>query len=120
MPNTSNGYPYPAQSDPVAQGATAIQNLAQAVDTKLGVLAAGAASVPISAIGTVGNTTVTFPAGRFPSAPVAVVTTTQNASLPQNSTSSAAAITATGFTMYAIRTGGSLSPVVVGWVAILI
>jgi len=35
MPNTTHGLPYPSSSDPVAQGAAAIQALAQALDGKL-------------------------------------------------------------------------------------
>src|SRR5262249_55540522 len=35
MPNTSHGLPYPNPTDPVAQGAAAIQALASAADTRL-------------------------------------------------------------------------------------
>lgn len=35
MPNTAKGLPYPTPSDPVAQGASAIQALAEAVDAQL-------------------------------------------------------------------------------------
>jgi hypothetical protein len=68
MPNTTNGYPYPATSDPVAQGATAIQNLAQAIDTRVRATAAGQVAVSVNAAAT-GSATVTFPAGRFTATP---------------------------------------------------
>lgn len=45
MPTTTGGLPYPAASDPVAQGAAAIQSLATTVDTQLAAkLSAAAAS----------------------------------------------------------------------------
>ena len=34
--NTSRGFPYPLPTEPVAEGAQAIRNLAEAVDTKAG------------------------------------------------------------------------------------
>lgn len=118
--NTPNGYPYPVASDPVAQGATAIQNLASAVDTKLGVMAAGVVSVNCATIGQAANTTLTFPAGRFPSAPNVAFTSTQGATQPQNSANAPASITATGMTVYATRTAGSTGALNVGWLAMLI
>lgn len=35
MPNTGQGFPYPPATDPVAQGAAAIQALAEAIEAKL-------------------------------------------------------------------------------------
>lgn len=119
MPNTASGYPYPAQSDPVAQGATAIQNLATAIESKLGAMAAGIALVPIPVVGTTYALSVTFPAGRFTSAPSAIMTLAQNVSSPQNSaTGPASNPTATGFTIRAVRTAGSAGDLNVGWLAV--
>jgi hypothetical protein len=71
MPSTANGYRYPAASDPVAQGATAIQNLAQDVDDLNGRGAFG--KVDIVGTGTTSATvSVTFPAGRFTQPPSVV------------------------------------------------
>lgn len=79
MPNTTNGYRYPAQSDPVAQGATAIQNLAQDVDSLLGVAARGKATITFSNVASA-NVAVTFPAGRFTAPPNAIASATGPAS----------------------------------------
>lgn len=70
MPNTPLGIPYPAPTDPISQGATAIQNVATFLDPKIRI-AAGQVTIPISnAIS--GSANVTFPAGRFTSAPIVV------------------------------------------------
>lgn len=117
--NTPNGYPYPVASDPVAQGATAIQNLAQAVDTRLGVMAAGQLVIPIPVIGTNYTATVTLPAGRFTSAPTAIFTLAQAVTTPQNSaTGPKANPSATAFSIAAARVAGSPGDLNVGWLAI--
>lgn len=74
MPGTtSKGFPYPLGTEPVADGDDAIKNLAQSVDSKVGVLASGLASVVLSS--QIQNSiTVTFPAGRFVAAPNVVAT----------------------------------------------
>lgn len=119
MPNTASGYPYPAQSDPVAQGATAIQNLANAIESKLGTMAAGQAVVPIPVVGTTYSLSITFPAGRFTAAPTAIFTLAQAVSTPQNSaTGPASNPTANGFTIRAARVAGSAGDLNVGWLAV--
>jgi hypothetical protein len=75
--NTTNGYPYPLGTDPVADGDDAIHNLANAVDAMSGVSAAGAATASIPANNSGVYTTVTYPVGRFTAAPamMGIVTT---------------------------------------------
>ncbi len=73
--NTTKGYPYPLPTDPVAEGAGAIQDLAEAVDTQLGTRASGTVTVNVTTGGTAANATVTFPAGRFTAAPNLVAST---------------------------------------------
>lgn len=114
MPNTSNGYPYPAGTDPVAGTATAIQNLATAVDTQLRKTAAGTVTINATAVGTF-TASVTFPAGRFTAAPF--VTTDANTAGPKNNISSANAVSAAGFTMTLDKVGGSTGNVVCSWIA---
>lgn len=48
--NTTRGYPYPLPTEPVAEGAQAIRNLAEAVDTKEGMVRL--ADVTLAAAGT--------------------------------------------------------------------
>ena len=80
MPATTpKGYPYPLGTDRVMDGDDAIASLANAVDTKLGVAAAGifttgAPPTPNTPI----TTALTFPAGRFTAAPI--VTASPNTS----------------------------------------
>ncbi len=70
MPSTTTrGFPYPLDSDPVADGAKATRDLAQKVDSALGVTAAGTVIVAVSA-SAIGSAPITFPAGRFSSAPI--------------------------------------------------
>lgn len=68
MPSTSNGYRYPAGTDPVAGTATAIQNLANDVDTRNGSSAGGSGTIVHNSV-IAATLTVTFPAGRFVAAP---------------------------------------------------
>lgn len=119
MPNTTKGFPYPSASDPAAEGAAAIEDLAEAVDTHLGRMAAG--SVGGLTLGAAGTTTaaVSFPVGRFTSAPVVVCTITSGypaAGTAQNAFAWASSVTASGFTMNYRR--GAADTGVVSWVAV--
>jgi hypothetical protein len=114
MANTAKGYRYPATTDPVAQGATAIQNLATDVDTKAGVFASGQAAIPVTANNTNMTLTVTFPAGRFTAAPnVAIAPYGGNPSYYFTGVNN---VTASGFTAVAFRTAGT-GNINVGWIA---
>jgi len=115
MANTARGYPYPLSSDPVAQGATAIQNLAQAVNDRAGVAASGTVTIQVTTANTAASVSVVFPAGRFTAAPV-VLTTLQAGTNPFNNASNAGNVTANGATIYANGTasGGKA----VGWLAV--
>lgn len=76
MPGTtSRGFRYPLDADPVNDGALAVRNLANDVNNKVGVFASGTATVTVSASDS-GNVIVTFPAGRFTTPPVVVVSST--------------------------------------------
>lgn len=90
---TTLGYPYPEDSDPVADLALAVRNLAQKVDDNIGVVATGTATV---AMGGTANATVAvvFPVGRFTSAP-AVATGSNHG----NYDAYVESVTASGFTM---------------------
>lgn len=68
MAQTAKGFPYPVGTDRVMDGDNAIQALAEAVDTKLGVAASGTFPAGSLATGTA-SIAVTFPAGRFTVAP---------------------------------------------------
>lgn len=64
MPNTPNGYPYPADTDPIAAGAAAIQALATKVDSQLRASATGKAAMTLTSSAST-SLVVTLPAGRF-------------------------------------------------------
>ena len=74
---TAKGYPYPLGTDRLNDGDDAIKALAQFTETQAGQGAAGIVSVPVASGAAVGSAAVTFPVGRFSSAPV--VQTTINA-----------------------------------------
>lgn len=70
---TTLGFRVPEDTDPVADGALAVRNLGQDVDDKVGVFASGQATIHVAAAPD-GSDTITFPAGRFGSAPHVVCT----------------------------------------------
>jgi hypothetical protein len=73
MPSTSKGFPYPASSDPVAQGAAAIQALAEFIDPNTGITGSGEVNLDFTS-DTSRSAVVTFVAGRFSAAPHVVAT----------------------------------------------
>jgi hypothetical protein len=97
---TAKGYPYPVGTDRVMDGDNAIQSLAEAADTKAGVVAAGTFSVVATSVLSA-STAVTFPAGRFTVAPVVVTSILSTTSVWQ--TGGVASITPTGFTGFLCR-----------------
>lgn len=117
---TSKGFPYPTSTDPVAAGAAAIEALARSVDTNVGRLAAGLATIAMVApYGTVTMVHVNFPAGRFTAPPV-IVTNPAGAN-PANAQSSVltGSITTAGFDVYGSRSaGGATTALVVNWQAV--
>jgi hypothetical protein len=118
MPGTTpRGYPYPVGTDLISQGDDTMRQLAQALDTLGGVSAAGSVTVVIAAVNDPVNVAVTFPAGRFTTPPICVVTA--HTSLPQNAhvaVSTAAPITTTGFTVNGARSSGTQN-IVTHWQA---
>lgn len=114
MPSTTTkGYPYPVGTDRVMDGDDSIKSLAEAVDTKLGVGAAGVVTINVSA-STPASGAVTFPVGRFTTTPV-VVAMVLNSSAPQNASAASSGRDANGCTLWAFRTtAGNIN---VGWIA---
>lgn len=115
--NTPKGYPYPLGTDRLMDGDDAIHALATAVDTKLGVAAAGSFTAANSATNSAPVTTaVTFPVGLFTAPPVVVANpnvTDPNVALA----TTAAGPTAAGCSVRTVRVGGT-SGVPVSWIAI--
>jgi hypothetical protein len=116
--NTPKGYPYPLGTDPVADGDDAIKNLAQKVDTAIGVFATG--SVNVQTAGTNpsnGSIAVVFPVGRFSVVPRIYLQQTNNfpAAATDFSSPFANNITAAGFTVNVRRNDVAL--VGVNWLA---
>lgn len=65
MPTTTTlGFPIPNDSDPMADLALAVRNLAQYVDDNVGKVAIGQSTITVTAANT-GDLVVNFPAGRF-------------------------------------------------------
>jgi len=112
--NTPKGFPYPLGTDRLADGDDAIHNLATAVDTKVGVAAAGIAAVNVTTGGTAATLAVTFPVGLFTAAPIVLCTYTLAAT--SNAACSAQSPTTTGFQCSAVRaTSGVIN---VNWHAV--
>lgn len=99
MATTALGFPYPLGTDRVMDGDDAIRALAEAVDSKLGVTAAGAGVIVGTGAATA-QVVVTLPAGRFVAAPSAVVANFKDGSTHILFT---ATYTATTFTAIARR-----------------
>jgi hypothetical protein len=98
-------------------GDDSIHNLAEAIDSKLGVMAAGTVAVTIVTGNTSVGAAVTFPVGRFSVAPLMLASPT-GTQLANNAGASCTAITTTGATVYGGRTtAGGLT---VAWLAIQI
>jgi hypothetical protein len=117
MATTPKGYPYPIGTDRVVDGDNAIQALATAVDTILGLSACGVVSIPITAPGVNASVTVTFPVGRFTAPPQVQAThnnvSTTNARQPTVN----AGATATSCVISGSRDSGS-APFPVSWWAV--
>lgn len=114
MPNTPHGYPYPVGTDRVMDGDDVIHNLADKIDSQLGVLASGSVTVQTTTVNTPASASVTFPAGRF-TTPPNVIVSCQGAN-PQFAFASTAAPTASGTVLWACKTTGTAATVVY-WIA---
>lgn len=113
MATTSKGFPYPLGTDRVMDGDDAIKALAQKVDGSVGLLASGVVTVTLSNAAQA-FTAVTFPSGRFQSAPAVVATTASGTYL-----ANAVSPTATGVNIYAAHRDGTAASgsVTVYWMA---
>lgn len=112
---TNFGYPYPESTDPVAQGAAAIQALATAVNTIAGVRAQGMNTITfnndLSA-----SVSLTFPVNRFPTGSTPRVVTSPGNALYLTGAQN---VTETGVTLVArhITNTAQTSTVSVSWIA---
>lgn len=115
MGTTASGYPYPEDTDIVAQGSSAIKALAQAIESRLRATAAGQVSITVNTTTTIFSKAVTFPAGRFTSAPIVVTSVSHSWWV-----ASVSAITATGctITIRNVTTGSESTSRVAYWHAI--
>lgn len=113
--STALGFRYPTASDPVANGAQAVQNLAQDIDDTVGRIATGTATVTLSSSNTGVTAVIDFPAGRFTSAPK--VTLGSNA---QGFVWNKVSATATQLTLRVSTTNGGTSSTTVScdWIAV--
>ena len=114
--NTAKGYPYPLGTDRLMDGDDATHTHASAVDTKVGVAAAGqvVTAVP-GALNTPVSVAVTFPAGLFTAAPA--VTVSPGGGTPHQLATSWSAVTAAGVTVWGVRTAGSLAAITLNYIA---
>lgn len=109
MPNTTVGLPYPAPTDPIAAGATAIQSLAESIQ-------GGRASIAVASNAVQGSLTITFPKP-FASPPPIVGACTVDA---QWFNASVALVTATNMLVWVRHTDNQQGAVSVGisWYAL--
>lgn len=115
--NTAKGYPYPVGTDRVMDGDDSIHNLATAVDTKLGLAAAGVFTTGApTAVNTPVTTALTFPAGRF-TAPPAVTASPMTSAVTVVAPIGVSSITAAGCNISFARSSGTTA-IQVTWLAI--
>lgn len=106
--NTPKGYPYPTGGDPMSQGDNILNQLATAVDQRLGAMAAGSVVFTRFATTNPDSVTVTYPVGRFAAgASVPLPQATANTTGPSSARVGCAAPTANGFTLNAWRESGT-------------
>lgn len=117
MPNTTLGYPYPSSSDPVADSATAQQNLAQKVDDELGLMKCGRVTINAVSTGTDYTAAVTFTGTVFPGTPKIVACITNKNNPASYEPVLVSAPSSTGFTINVRRSAGSAS-IDVDWIAV--
>lgn len=115
MANTPKGFPYPVGTDRVMDGDDAIRALATAVDTAVGVIAAGVVSVTTPASGA-GQAAVTFPVGRFTALPFMALTLVGTGATVGNGNQTVTGITTSGFTANYNR--GAAATFTLHWIAI--
>lgn len=111
MPKTPQGLPYPAETEPMADMALAIKNLAEAMEKRV-----QAGTVQITPVAnTVTSAAVTFPT---PYAAPPVVTVTAQTAVPGSQVQEVSAfnITATGCNVYVYRT--NTTSVTISWTAV--
>lgn len=116
--NTPRGYPYPLGTDRVMDGDDSIRALAEAVDTKLGVIASGAVTVTVTN-SVSGFAAVVFPAGMF-TVPPKVIPGNNGGSGSSAYLMTVSGITAAGCNINAIHRDGTSSSATVAavWIAV--
>lgn len=112
---TASGWPYPQDSDPVADGGQAIAALAQALEAKI---QHGEASINNAGANTPSSVDVVFPTP-YPVGTSPIVMVTPNATTPGSHVTgwSASNITNTGCKVWVTRSDAA-SPTSVMWLAI--
>lgn len=113
MGTTTSGYPYPEDSDPVAQGAQAIKALAQKTEELQRASSRGGSDVHLTD-DAVGSLAVTFPVGRFPGPPQVAACTDSTSYF-----ASVTSITADGMTVHVrhFQNTPATTTITVHWIA---
>jgi hypothetical protein len=116
---TTLGFRVPLDSDPVCDGAEATRNLGQDVDDFVGVLAAGTINITLTAV-TFNSAAITFPVGRFASAPIVVASLASAPGGSNKLTARCSGVTAAGATLFVYSADGTnaTATVAVNWIAI--
>lgn len=116
MPSTSRGFPYPSSTD-VPDGPGALEDLADACDSKVPLVATGTSNVSVSSSSQGNLTGIALPASRFPAAPKIMCTVRGSSAAWAVATDS---VTASTFTIRVRHVDGTstTATVVVDWVAI--
>lgn len=111
------GIPYPEPTDPVSQGAAAMQAIATALETKaFYALAYGVSSLSFSAA-TQASLAVTFPAGRFTTVPWVLMGISGVGFADLYAPRMASAPTTSGMTIVLNAATARTGPVSVNWLA---
>lgn len=114
--NTAKGYPYPLGTDAISLGDNVLNQLASAVDARLGVLASGSVTFTRFASTNPDAATVTLPAGRFAAGVPVFPQATAITTAPASTRVGASNATNTSLTVNAWRESGT-GDLTVYWIA---
>lgn len=118
MPSTTTlGYPYPDPTDAIAACAAKVQELAQKVDDELGLIKHGTESINAVNVNTDYSAVVAFTGTAFPGVPTITANISNRVNPAVYEPVLISGKSATGFTIYVRRSGGSAA-VDVDWQAI--
>lgn len=111
------GLPWPENTDPVANGAAAIRNLAETLDPRTPYATALGTATLVFTSSTAASIAVTFPAGRF-TAPPLVFMAQQGTGSSGLYAPRALSVTTSGFTVSGTLSVAATVNVVIAWHAI--